>query len=236
MPFRSSSPTIRTRRAPGGTIQRAPGGPIRRPRGGWLVVPAMALLAAGCGGHAAKAELSPSSPPPAGSSTAQSSSAPAAPAPASSSTAAPAAPAGPATCQTANLTITRGPGQGAAGHEYLPLRFTNRGAACRLTGYPGVSFVAGADQHQVGVPAARETGRTIVPVTLTTGASTTATLSVSNPGNYDPGQCQPVPVSALKVFPPGETHPAFVPLDPGSMSCSTQNQTLLRVTPVGVTG
>src|SRR4051812_3746340 len=82
-------------------------------------------------------------------------------APASVSIAAPTAPsvaptssAPIANCATSALKGSLGPEQGAAGSVYTPLVLTNVGPrTCELRGFPGVSYVAGDDGHQVG-PAA----------------------------------------------------------------------------------
>jgi hypothetical protein len=120
-------------------------------------------------------------------------------------------PAGPAACATANLKVSLGTGQGAAGHEIYPLVFSNAGTApCQLDGFPGVSYVTGAQGTQVGAAAIRN-GPAGSPVTLQPGASATAQLSVGSTGPYDPATCKAVAATGLRVYPPGSTQASFVP-------------------------
>ncbi|QUQ64095.1 DUF4232 domain-containing protein [Kutzneria sp. CA-103260] len=121
-------------------------------------------------------------------------------------------------CATASLRVTLGQGEGAAGHYYVPIVFTNTGRACTITGYPGVSYYAGADQHQVGDPAAREpdTVRTLV---LGTGESAYAALNQVNVDNFDPAVCQPVAATGLRVYPPNNTGSVLLP-EPNARGCA----------------
>jgi hypothetical protein len=63
--------------------------------------------------------------------------------------------AGEPYCATAQLAVSvGGPSDGAAGTRSSYVLFRNDGTAdCLLNGHPGVSYVAGEDGHQVGVPA-----------------------------------------------------------------------------------
>src|SRR5689334_24973303 len=46
--------------------------------------------------------------------------------------------------------------EGAAGSQYVTLRFTNVGTStCTVYGHPGVSLYKGSDRHQVGLTAQR---------------------------------------------------------------------------------
>ena len=66
----------------------------------------------------------------------------------------PRAPGSP-TAPTSELKGSLGPEEGAAGSTYAPLVLTNAGTrTCEVRGFPGVSYVAGADGHQVGPAAA----------------------------------------------------------------------------------
>ena len=121
------------------------------------------------------------------------------------------------TCRTADLTIALGQSQGAAGHEYVPVRFTNNGTStCTLAGFPGVSFVGGAAGTQIGSPAKRATGGTTSTVTLQPGAVASSTLGVSS-------------ITSNSSF----THAAFV-VDP-TAACAATSVTQLTVSPI-VTG
>ena len=78
----------------------------------------------------------------------------AAPAPSSSTRTDPNAPAGQ--CADADLKVTMGPGDAAAGSIHSTVRFTNTGgSACYLAGFPGVSVVGDGNGTQLGVPADR---------------------------------------------------------------------------------
>ena len=85
-------------------------------------------------------------------------------------TAAPTSSAGIANCATSELKGSLGPEEGAAGSTYAPLVLTNAGTrTCEVRGFPGVSYVAGADGHQVG-PAAAMNGPRGGEVVLKPGA------------------------------------------------------------------
>ncbi|SDW78873.1 Protein of unknown function [Amycolatopsis xylanica] len=124
-----------------------------------------------------------------------------------------------ARCSTDSLSVSLGPGEGAAGHFYVPVLFTNDGqAACRIGGHPDVAYFAGADRHQVGDAAARlpEPTPTVV---LRTGQTATAWLDQVNVDNYDPVACAPTPVSGLRVYPPGDTVPVLL-TEPNARGCA----------------
>lgn len=113
-------------------------------------------------------------------------------------------------CSPAHLSLALGRGQGAAGHVIYPLRFTNTGSGnCQLAGFPGVSFVTGAQGTQVGAAATR-TGPAGSPVTLQPGGSATAKVSVTSTGPYPQATCKPVKVNGFRVYPPGSTEATFV--------------------------
>jgi len=209
-----------------------------------LALPAAVVLLGACGGggpgggHGQAVSSTPSATVTVTSSAPVSS--PSAPATSAAGTApgtntpAPPPTPGPSSCQSAVLTVSFGRADSGAGHSFVPLRFTNKSAAaCLLAGFPGVSYVDGADHHQVGKAADRDTSRPVVPVTLAAGATGTATLNETNIGVYGANQCQPAPADALRVFPPGETHPAFVPLAKGTMGCAAPDLVVLHITPMG---
>jgi hypothetical protein len=53
-------------------------------------------------------------------------------------------PSGPVPCRAGTLSVTLGPGGGAAGTIYAPLRFSNKGSRpCVIQGFAGVSYVTG---------------------------------------------------------------------------------------------
>jgi hypothetical protein len=116
-------------------------------------------------------------------------------------------------CTTGELAASLGQGGAAAGSVYRPLIFTNTGSrTCELRGFPGVSYVAGEDDHQVG-PAAAMSGERGGRVSIPPGGTAQAQLQLVNVQNYDPADCAPVAVRGLRVYPPGDTASLFVPLD-----------------------
>jgi hypothetical protein len=104
--------------------------------------------------------------------------------------------------------------------NHIGLQFRNVGSsACTLYGYPGVSWVAGADGHQVGAPAVRQpdiSGSAEQTVTLAPGALASAPLDIVDASVIPPSQCKPVPVRGLRVYPPGETAALFLSLPTAS--------------------
>jgi hypothetical protein len=107
-------------------------------------------------------------------------------------------------CATSQLSLSLGQSQGAAGTTYTPIVLTNQGSvSCRLTGYPGVSFLD-ASGAQVGPSAARTSGH-VRTVTLSAHGSASAMLQQSEPGNYPRSSCKPKQAKALEVYPPDQT-------------------------------
>ena len=119
-------------------------------------------------------------------------------------------------------------------HTGLQLRNVGS-SACTLYGYPGVSWVAGADGHQVGAAATRQpdaTGGAEASVILTPGAVASAPLDIVDAAAIPQSACKPVPVRGLRVYPPGERAALFIPLPTsvngyGECSVVTQQPTLI---------
>lgn len=107
--------------------------------------------------------------------------------------------------------MTLGGAQGAAGHQYTPIVFTNTGTEpCSIQGYPGVSYTSGPDGAPVGDPAARDNGDTPA-VRLEPGAHASATLgTVTSVDVYPVDQCLPVSVAGLRIYPPNNTESVFI--------------------------
>jgi hypothetical protein len=216
-----------------------------------LVVPLLSagLLAAGCA-----ASSSTSSAPAAagGGSSVSSSSSPgaaagvssgASSAGASSSAAASSAASGTVTltggtpaCTSANLQASLGGGAGAGmsqNHTGLQLRNTGS-SACTLDGYPGVSWVRGAQGLQTGAAAVRQPdpGGSEGVVTLAPGALASAPLDIVDAAVIPPSECKPVPVRGLRIYPPGQKAALFLPLPTaaggyGECSLTTKAPTLM---------
>lgn len=110
-------------------------------------------------------------------------------------------------CHTADLSLSRVGGQGAAGTGYTYLALTNISSrTCSLFGYPGVSF-RDASGAQVWQPAQR-TGAAANTVTVSPGVAGYFVVS----GNDVTGpECpQPVSGSSMVVYPPDETQPLIL--------------------------
>ena len=118
--------------------------------------------------------------------------------------------ANPAECKVAELKLSLAGGDAGAGTVYRELRFTNVGGRdCILQGFPGVSYVAGDDGHQVG-PAAFREGKKGPAITLKPGAMVHAPLGFVQVRNYDPAVCKPTAVRGLRVYPPHEYDSMYV--------------------------
>jgi hypothetical protein len=122
----------------------------------------------------------------------------------------PAPNANPNECKVADLKLSLGGGDAAAGTMYRELRFTNKGSrTCTIQGFPGVSYVAGEDGHQVG-PAAYREGTKGAAISLTPGKTVSASIGFVQVGNYDPAACKPTSVRGIRVYPPHEYDSMFV--------------------------
>lgn len=118
-------------------------------------------------------------------------------------------------CKVADLSLRLGGGDAAAGTSYRAVVFTNKGSrTCTIQGFPGVSYVAGDDGHQVG-PAAYRTGEKGAVVTLKPGDSAYADVGFVQVGNFDPAVCKPTEVRGLRIYPPHDYDSMFLP-DPGT--------------------
>lgn len=127
----------------------------------------------------------------------------------------------PQLCTSGDLKLSLGRGDAGAGTRWRPLRFTNvSGSSCVIQGFPGVSYVAGDDGHQVGTAAYRD-GSKGAPITLQNGSTAYAAVGFTNVQNYDPADCKPTAVRGLRVYPPQETHSMFVPAE--GTGCANEN-------------
>jgi hypothetical protein len=137
-------------------------------------------------------------------------------------------------CKAADLELGLGRGDAAAGTVYRPLRFTNVGGrTCTIQGFPGVSYVAGEDGHQVG-PAARRIGAKGPKITLAPGGSAFATVGFTQVRNFDPGECRPTDVRGLRVYPPHDTAAMFLPMPgTGCASAPPGNQLVVKTVQKG---
>ncbi|RSD24472.1 DUF4232 domain-containing protein [Amycolatopsis eburnea] len=124
-------------------------------------------------------------------------------------------------CKAGDVKLALGQGDAGAGSVYRPLRITNSSSKpCSIQGFPGVSYVAGADGHQVGKDAFRE-GTKGNAVKLNPGQTAVADIQFVNVRNFDPGTCQPTAVKGLRIYLPQETASNFVPSE-GTGCASTK--------------
>ena len=184
-----------------------------RLRPGRLALTAAALISAAA--VAGCTSSGTSSPPAAPGSTAPTPTT-ASPAPTSGNTPAVASPSatatGPAACPTSSLQVKQGVAQGYAGGVYVVIDFTNTsGSTCTLYGYPGVSLVSGPPYMQIGLAAKRSTTTPKTLVTLAPGATANALLQIVDALNYPSASCGPAKATALKVYPPNQTVPVYLP-------------------------
>lgn len=177
-----------------------------------LALVATAAVAAGCGGKSSGGASPAAAPTVTVTATPSTGGATTAPVSTASATASPTASpgsAGGSPCRTGNLTISLSAGGAAAGTFYQNLIFTNNGSAsCTLLGRPGVSFTNQAHQ-QIGEPASSDPGKAR-KVTLAPGGKASASLRQPDPANYSASDCHKTTSAFLKVYPPGETVPAYV--------------------------
>ena len=137
---------------------------------------------------------------------------------------------GPPACPTSSLQLKLGVGQGYAGGVYQVIDFTNSsGSRCTLYGYPGVSLVSGPPYTQIGLAAKRAASSTPKLVTLAPGATANALLQVVDALNYPSANCGPTKATALKVYPPNQTVPVYLPST--STGCAKSVQ-IMYIAPV----
>lgn len=126
----------------------------------------------------------------------------------------------PDLCESEDLSLSLGRGDATAGTAHKPLQFTNTSnEPCVLQGFPGVSYVAGDDGHQVG-PAAYRDGTEGAPVTLSKGEMAHAPLGFVQVRNYAPADCEPTQVRGLRVYPPQETESLYLEYE--STGCASK--------------
>lgn len=145
-------------------------------------------------------------------------------------------PPAPTACATSQLQASLGGGTGAGMshlHTGMQLRNVSK-STCILYGYPGVSWVAGSQGHQVGPAASRSQTPGPGLVTLTPGGLASAALDIiEGDGGLPTSECRPVPVRGLRVYPPGQRDALFVPATyEGVGVCSVATpQSLLGIGP-----
>jgi len=128
-------------------------------------------------------------------------------------------------CAPSDLKVTLGVSQGYAGGVYEPIVFTNTsGSACSLYGYPGVSLVSAPPYMQIGLAAKRSGTVPVKLIVLTSGTSADALLQVVDALNFGTASCSPTKAAFLRVYPPNQTVPVYLP--DTSEICAQPVQTL----------
>ena len=102
--------------------------------------------------------------------------------------------------------------------------------SCTIQGFPGVSYVAGGDGHQVGEAAYRE-GAKGPAISLKPGMTVFAPVGFVQVGNYDPAACKPTSVRGLRVYPPHEYDSMYVAV-PGTGCAGNPPGNHLRVSTI----
>jgi len=134
-------------------------------------------------------------------------------------------------CTSTHLSATLTHPQGTAGTIQYELTLTNTGSMnCSLYGYPGVSFVTGNTGAQIGASAQRIPQTPIPTLTLSSGQSATAALSVIEASNYT-AACQLHSTDGFRVYPPNNTSALFIPTH-GITTCANKTYKILSVGPV----
>jgi hypothetical protein len=125
-------------------------------------------------------------------------------------------------CAADDLRVVSVRGQGAAGTEFVPLRFElRRPGRCTLKGYPGVTLLDGShglDTH-VG---RRDDGRAPGVVQVDVGHPAYFNLTYRNLGPPDGELCHAT-VTGLKLIPPGDRQALTVRLRPSLSSLCLQS-------------
>ena len=129
-----------------------------------------------------------------------------------------------------DLRVSLSGGEGAAGSTYFDLTLTNTSKhPCRTGGFGGVSLVGDGNGTQIGAPADRTQTVKVRAITLQPGGKATATLRETNAENYPATKCRPAPAEGFRVYPPNETHAAYVAH--GSTGCRNEKVHLLSLAP-----
>jgi hypothetical protein len=131
-------------------------------------------------------------------------------------------------CRTTSLKLSLGPSDGAAGHVFQALRFTNVSkVSCEIVGFPGVSYVTGTSGAQVGQPAQRD-GAIGAQITLKPGQVASTVLTLTDVGVFDASACKPTATRGLRVYPPDSTASMFI-AQTGTGCAGTTPSAQLRV-------
>jgi hypothetical protein len=113
-----------------------------------------------------------------------------------------------ANCQTLDVAV--GTTEGAAGSEYVQLRFTNTADdPCSVRGYPALTLKDSANR-QVGETSHSYVSGAAKELVLEPGETATADIRFPNPDNFEPGVCKRGTVK-IEVLIPAATQRESVP-------------------------
>jgi len=121
-------------------------------------------------------------------------------------------------CAAAQLHVGETSAEGATGHVFVSLRFTNTGhAACFLQGYPGVAAVTAGGRVELnarrtltGFASGPGQGR-VTPVTIRPGQSAYAITEAEDAAPDGSAACAGKSATRLLVTPPDQTMPTSIP-------------------------
>lgn len=138
-----------------------------------------------------------------------------------------------ATCDVGDLQAAATQGDSSAGHVHYDLTFTNTSDdPCRLSGFPGVSVVAGGDGKQVGAAAehADDKGEPTVLIPHATAHATIEAVNIGDDGGPLGDSCKPVDADGWRIYPPDSTKALFIRAE--SMKACSGDADWLTVTGV----
>jgi hypothetical protein len=138
-------------------------------------------------------------------------------------------------CVPAQIAVTHGAANGAAGTIYYPIVFTNTGATCAIFGVPAIQPVAGTPHHPVG-PLAQSLSMGQMPArhVIAKGQSVSVAFGVTETGNFTPSTCVARSASGVTVTLGTFVTPRFVHLP--ITVCSKRSSTTTKLITPGVTG
>lgn len=144
-----------------------------------------------------------------------------------------ATPAHVAKCATSALRIKLGARTAATGITNRNIDFTNVGSVkCFLQGYPAAAMVsAGSGSgNLIGSYARPNPVTPAKPIVLASGQTAHSVVGAYSLGRHPATNCDPVTPHWLKVFPPGQTMPAYVPFT--ARICAASVAHTLQITPI----
>lgn len=142
-------------------------------------------------------------------------------------------PARIAKCATSALHIKIGARTASTGITNSNLDFTNVGSTkCFLQGYPVAAMVSAGSNSGVLVGSYARPDPTTPekPIVLASGQTAHAELGVYTLGSHLATNCDPTTPHWLKVFPPRQTIPAYLPFS--ARICAASAARTLQITPI----